>query len=312
MGKTVVMFPGQGAQVKDMGKDFYENSKEAQMLFKKAEEITGIKLCNLIFEENEDLNKTEFTQLALYVTEMMIFEELKKSDFKFDYSIGLSLGEYSAITASEVISYEDCVRLVRNRGKYMEEAVPAGIGLMAAILGLKKEEVEQVITDSKFNQVSIANYNCPGQIVITGEKNEVLAAMDKLKEAGAKRAIALNVSGPFHSKMLKPAGEKLAKDLADIKINAPKVPYVANLNAQIIEDTIKEDEIKKLLINQVSGSVMFEQSIRKLISEGCDTFVEAGPGKTLTGFVKKIAKDMSLDTIKTINIEKSEDINAYV
>ena len=295
MGKTVVMFPGQGAQVRGMGEDFYNESAKSRQCFEKAQEITGIDLKHLIFDENKELNKTEYTQIALYVTEMAMLTEAAENNFTYDCAIGLSLGEYSALTACGGIEYEDGVRLVRNRGMYMENAVPAGNGTMAAVLGLAGDFVEKVISEC-------------GQVVISGEKQNVLKAMDKLKQEGARRVIELNVSGPFHSPMLKKAGEQLSNDLENTKIKNVKLPYFANYTAEAVDINTGADEIKELLAKQVYSSVKFEQSIRKIIADGYDTFVEIGPGKTLTGFVKKTAKDMGIDNIKLINIEKISDI----
>lgn len=308
MGRTVVMFPGQGAQIKGMGEDFYNQSEQSRNCFEKAQSVTGIDLKSLIFEENENLNKTEYTQIALYVTETAMLAEAVKNNFTYDCAIGLSLGEYSALTACGGIDFEDGARLVRKRGIYMENAVPAGNGTMAAVLGLAGERVEDVIAGCGFDNVCVANYNCPGQVVISGEKQNVLKVMDKLKAAGAKRVIELNVSGPFHSPMLKAAGEQLFEDLKDIKINNLKLPYFANYTAEAVGTDTKADEIRELLAKQVYSSVKFEQSIRKIIADGYDTFVEIGPGKTLTGFVKKTAKEMERENIRLINIEKISDI----
>ena len=187
----------------------------------------------------------------------------------------------------------------------MEQEVPDGKGSMAAILGLTADKVESVLNDSNAGNVSIANYNCPGQIVISGEKQAVLSAMDLLKEAGAKRAIELNVSGPFHSQMLKGAGDKLADVLKDIEFSDIEKPYIANLTAEYVTD---RNSIKDLLIKQVYSSVRMEQSIRLLLNDGADTFIEVGPGRTLTGFVKKTARDMGISDIKLVNIEKTQDL----
>ena len=229
----------------------------------------------------------------------------------YDAAIGLSLGEYSALTASGALSYEDGVKLVRNRGIYMEQEVPAGIGAMAAVIGLTSDEVDSVL--AKYNKdksgntesdndmypdtVSAANYNCPGQIVISGKKECVQEAMEVLKEAGARRTLLLNVSGPFHSKLLKGAGDKLMKDLEKVTFDKVKYPYVANCTAEYVDENTSSGYIKELLSKQVYSSVRFEQSVRKMIADGYDTFVEVGPGKTLSGFVKKIAKSMEKEVV---------------
>lgn len=312
MGNTVVMFPGQGSQVMGMGQDFYDNYDVSRKMFDKAAEVTGIDLKHLIFEADENLNKTEYTQIALYVTEMIMLEALKEKGLTFDYAVGLSLGEYGALTACGGIDYEDCVSLVRNRGIYMEQAVPAGVGTMAAVLGLTGEEVENALKAAGFEDVCVANFNCPGQVVISGERNNVLKAMEMLKESGARRVLELNVSGPFHSPLLKDAGNKLSKDLEETKLMQVKIPYVANLTADFVDENTTIPQIRELLAAQVYSSVRFEQSVINLINKGCDTFIEVGPGKTLTGFLKKITKDMGVDNIKLINVEKIGDCDGWI
>ena len=303
MSKTAFMFPGQGAQYVGMGKDFFDNSDNCRKVFEKAEELTGLKISDICFEENEDINKTEFTQIALLTTESAMLEAVLEKGIKADVTLGLSLGEYGALAASNVMSMEDAFKVVRNRGIFMEQAVPARIGAMAAVLGLDANVIEDVLSEISADNavVEIANYNCPGQIVISGEKQAVENAAQKLKEAGAKRVVMLNVSGPFHSSMLKPAGDKLKSVLDDVEINEITIPYVANVTADYV--TSKEN-VKELLIKQVYSSVRFEQSVRKLIEDGVDTFIEIGPGRTLCSFVKKISRDVNV-----INIEKYEDLS---
>lgn len=306
MSKTAFMFPGQGAQYVGMGASFYEEFACCREVFDKACEVTGLDIKALCFEENENLNKTEYTQIAMYTTEAALLKAVQEKGITCDANVGLSLGEYAALTSSGAMQFEDGCRIVRKRGIYMEQEVPQGIGTMAAILGMTAEQVETVLQEKcDTNKVSIANYNCPGQIVISGEKAAVLAAMEELKAAGAKRALELNVSGPFHSPALKGAGDKLEKELASVEFSSVDIPYIANLTAEYVTDN---SNIKDLLVKQVYSSVRFEQSVRLLIEDGFDTFIEIGPGKTLTGFVKKIAKDMGVSEIRCINIDKTSDL----
>ncbi len=305
MGKTVFLFPGQGAQYVGMGKTFYDNYPFCRSIFEQASYAVGLDIKKLIFEENDILNKTEYTQIALYTTEMAILEAVKMK-IKSDVNIGLSLGEYSAITASGAICFADGCKVVRQRGIFMENEVPTGLGTMVAVLGMSEAQIDKCLSSNEFDKVTVANYNCPGQIVISGEKMQVQSCMEVLKQKGAKRVIELNVSGPFHSVMLRGAGEKLRQVLKNIKMSELTTPYIANYNAEYIKDNT---EIKDLLVKQVYSSVRFEQSIRRLLKDGADVFVEIGPSKTLTGFVKKTAKAMNIDNIKLINIENVDDMN---
>ena len=299
MGKIVFMFPGQGAQYVGMGKDFYDSFACSKEIFDKANEVLDIDVKKLCFEENEDINITEYTQAAMVTASVAILKKIEEMGLKPDLTAGLSLGEYCALVASDVMSFEDAVKVVRQRGILMQDTVPAGEGAMSAVLGMKIEAIEAVLPDVE-GIVTIANYNCPGQIVISGESEAVAKAGDALKEAGAKRVLPLKVSGPFHSPMLKPAGEKLLDVLVDVEVNDPKVPYVSNTTAEFITN---KDEVKKLLGRQVYSSVCWEQSIEKMIADGADTFVEIGPGKTLCGFMRKIDR-----SVKAINIAKVEDL----
>lgn len=308
MGKTVIMFPGQGAQKIGMSQEFYEKYKVSRDCFEKAENVTGLDMTNLIFKENENLDKTEYTQIALYTAEMAAFYAGVEEGLTFDCAIGLSLGEYSAMTACGAIDFEDCASLVRNRGIYMETAVPDGHGAMAAVIGLDSGKIEEVICHSGLDNVGIANYNCPGQIVISGETEQVKQAADKLKEAGAKRAVLLNVSGPFHSSLLTGAGEKLEAVLKELTIEKPQIPYVANVDASYITE---QADIMPRLVSQVSHSVRWQQSVEKMVENGVDTFIEIGPGRTLAGFNKKIAKAIGKE-LTTYNVATMEDIDKVV
>jgi len=296
------MFPGQGAQYIGMGKEFYDQFDVCKAVFDLACGVTGLDLAALCFEENEQLNITEYTQIAMLTVEAAIYMAMEERGLKPDYAAGLSLGEYGALIVSKALDPADAFRIVRKRGIYMQEAVPTG-GAMAAVLGLDAQTIEKVCAQTE-GIVSVANYNCPGQIVITGEQAAVEQAGQALKEAGAKRIMPLKVSGPFHSEMLVPAGEKLAKEFENVTMRGIAVPYVTNVTADFVRD---EEQIKRLLVKQVSSSVRWQQSIERLIEAGADEFVEIGPGHTLSGFMKKINRDVAV-----FHIEKPEDLEAYV
>lgn len=303
MYKTAFLFPGQGAQYVGMAKDFYEQVEESKGIFERANKVLDFDVIKMCFEENEELNQTEYTQAAMVTACVSILEAIKKKGIKADITAGLSLGEYAALVANDVLSFEDAVTLVRKRGIYMSNEVPNGEGSMAAILGLDVETIERIckeVEDETNMCVQPANYNCPGQIVISGKKEAVLVACDRLKEAGAKRALELKVSGPFHSALLKGAGEKLGEELKNVTVNPMTIPYVCNAKAEIVTDVAMT---KELLEKQVYSPVRWQQTMELMIANGVTTFVEIGPGKTLSGFLKKIDK-----TVTVINIEKIEDL----
>jgi [acyl-carrier-protein] S-malonyltransferase len=254
------------------------------------------KLC---FTENDELNITEYTQIAMLATEVAILKVLEAKGVKADTTAGLSLGEYGALAAADVMNLKDLFYIIRKRGIFMQEAYPVG-GAMTAVLGLDSDKIKE-ICDNTEGIVTIANYNCPGQIVITGEKDAVDRASTALTEAGAKRCVPLKVSGPFHSELLNGAGEKLGRELIPINIRNPKIPYISNVGAL---DVVEKAPIKTLLVNQVSNSVCWQQTIEKMIAGGVDTFIEIGPGKTLSGFMRKINKD-----VKCMNIDKLADLD---
>ena len=285
MGKTVYMFPGQGAQYTGMGKEFYDNYNVCRAVFDLASNVTGLDIPALCFEENDKINITEYTQIAMLTVEAAIFMAMEQGQLKPDYAAGLSLGEYGALLASKALDPADAFRVIRKRGIYMQEEVPAGVGGMAAVMGLDAPQIEKAIEG--IDQVQVANYNCPGQIVISGKKEAVEAGAAKCKEAGAKRTVMLNVSGPFHSDLLKGAGTKLEAVLNEIEIGTPKIPYVANVTAGYVTE---QADIQPLLVRQVSSSVRWQQSVETMSADGVDTFIEIGPGRTLAGFNKKIGK----------------------
>lgn len=302
MAKIAFIYPGQGAQKAGMGKDFYENSELAKAVYDKASELLQIDMKALCFEENEKLDLTEYTQAALVTTCLAMTKVVEERGLKPDVTAGLSLGEYCAISVAGGMKEEDAISLVRKRGILMQNTVPAGEGAMAAILGMDASVIEEGIKD--LEGVTVANYNCPGQIVITGETKAVEKAAEILKEAGAKRAVLLNVSGPFHSPMLKQAGEELAKEMEKVEMEPLQIPYVTNVTAEYVTDI---RETKKLLAEQVAASVRWQESVERMIAEGVDTFVEIGPGKTLAGFLRKIDR-----SVKVYNIGTWEDIDKVV
>ncbi len=302
MRKIAFVFPGQGAQYTGMGKDFYEKYPISKAVFDTASTATGLDLPALCFEENENLNVTEYTQIAMLAVEAAITAALREAGIAPDVTAGLSLGEYGALIASEVLSPEDAFRVVRKRGIYMQQAVPTG-GAMSAVIGMDGETIAKICEETD-GIVSVANYNCPGQIVITGEESAVEKASQALKEAGARRIIPLNVSGPFHSAMLTEAGKKLGKELDEVEIRDIRVPYLTNVTADYVED---KKDVKDLLIKQVSSSVRWQQSVERMLEDGVDTFIEIGPGKTLTGFLRKIDRKAT-----GFNIEKVEDLEEVI
>ena len=306
MSKIAFIFPGQGAQKAGMGKDFYENSKTAAEVIDRASELLGLDMKALCFEENDLLDQTEYTQAALVTVCMAMEKVLRERGLAPDVTAGLSLGEYGALIASGAMTMADAFAVVRKRGIYMQEAVPTG-GAMTAVLGLDPQIIEDICkktADETNSVVSVANYNCPGQIVITGEKAAVDAAAAACSEAGAKRCVPLKVSGPFHSAMLKGAGEKLADALESVEIHDIKVPYITNVTADYVKSSA---DVKDYLTQQVSSSVRWQQTIERLIADGADEFVEIGPGRSLSGFMRKINRD-----VKVVNIDKLEDFEKYV
>ena len=294
MKKIAFIFPGQGSQYVGMGKDFYETFPCAKEMIDLAEKVSGIPMKELLFEENENINITKYTQIAMLADELAIWSVLREKGLESVVNAGLSLGEYAALVASGVMTPEDAFRVVAKRGEYMQEAVPTG-GAMTAVLGADTAIIEKICEETE-GIVSIANYNCPGQIVITGEQQAVDAAAAALKEAGAKRCTPLNVSGPFHSAMLLPAGEKLAAELEHVEIHEIAVPYITNVTADYVTDP---SQVKELLKKQISSSVRWQQSVERMIADGVEAFIEIGPKKSLCGFMKRIDK-----TVPAYHVDK--------
>ncbi|MFP3154124.1 ACP S-malonyltransferase [Lachnospiraceae bacterium ZAX-1] len=295
MGKTAIIFPGQGAQYTNMGKDFYDTYESARNVFKIADSVSPIPMAELIFQENEKLHLTKYTQIAILTMELAILQAAREKGLKADVYAGLSLGEYAAIAACNALTMRDSLALIVKRGALMEEAVPTG-GAMAAIMGMEHERIVQICEQTS-GVVSVANYNCPGQTVITGEEKAVEEAAHKLKEAGAKRCIPLKVSGPFHSELFLEASKELAKELKQITVHPIEIPYVANVTAEYVTD---EGQIKNLLERQLYAPVRWQQSVERMILDGVERFIEIGPKKTLSGFVRKIKKDVRIENIETV------------
>lgn len=305
MSKIAFIFPGQGAQTTGMGQDFYQETETGREMFEKASEILGFSMTDLCFDpaQTDRLNITEYTQPAMVTASLAMMRVfMERTGIRPDVAAGLSLGEYPAMAAAGVMSDEDAIRTVRQRGILMQGEVPVGQGAMSAVLAMDAEKIEEVI--APIEGVQIANYNCPGQIVITGEKAAVDAAAAACSEAGAKRCVPLKVSGPFHSAMLKGAGEKLADALESVEIHDIKVPYITNVTADYVKSPA---DVKDYLTKQVSSSVRWQQTIERLIADGADEFVEIGPGRSLSGFMRKINRD-----VKVVNIDKLEDFEKYV
>lgn len=301
MGKTAFVFPGQGAQAVGMGKDAYEAAESSRAIFEQADEALGFALSTIIFEgPDEALKQTVNTQPALLTVSVALLEALKGRGLEPDFVAGHSLGEYSALVAAGVISFEDAVRTVRARGQFMEQAVPGGQGAMAAVLGAERETLAGLCAEvtAGGTAVELANVNCPGQIVVSGTAAGVQVIVERGKEAaGAKRVIPLEVSGPFHSSLMQPAADRLQAVLAELELRDAVIPVIANVTASAVTEA---GEIRRLLVEQVCSPVLWEDSVRYLIEQGVDCFVEIGSGTVLAGLIKKIDKNVRVISINSM------------
>ena len=305
--KIGFVFPGQGTQTVGMGKDLYEKYDEAKKVYKKIEQVLGEDIAKLTFETSEEeLNQTKNTQIAIYAMSMAILEILKTQGVQVDAAAGLSLGEYSALTCAKAISIEEGAKIVRTRGTLMQELAPKGEWAMAAIIGLEDDKVEEACNKATEGFVRAVNYNCPGQVVVSGEKVAVTKAMENAKALGARKAVELKTSGPFHTEKLQEASKALKKELEKITFAPCQLPVIKNLDGTPYAE---EDNMVEILANHVMCPVKFRKSVETMLAMGIDTFAEIGPGKTLSGFVKKVAKEKELD-VTVLNIENVETMES--
>lgn len=303
--KIGYIFPGQGTQTVGMGKDIYDKYEEARYIYSRIDKSLGESVEDITFNiTQEELNQTKNTQIAIYTMSLSILEILNKAGIKPIAAEGLSLGEYTALTCANAISVEEGAKIVRTRGRLMQDLAPKGDWAMAAIIGMEDEKVEEVCSKVESGFVKAVNYNCPGQVVVSGEKEAVQRAMEIAKEMGARKAIELKTSGPFHTEKLKEASKELRKELENISFNKCEISVIKNLDGTPYTD---EDDMVDILANHVINPVKFRKSIETMLEMGIDTFVEVGPGKTLSGFVRKVCREKGIE-VNIFNIENVETL----
>ena len=303
--KIGFLFPGQGSQSVGMGKDIYEEYEVARKIYEEVQNITGIDIAKISFEGPEEtLNQTKYTQLAILTESLAILEILKQSGIKAEVSAGLSLGEYSALINSNTLSFDEGVKLVKKRGEYMQNLLPNGEWQMAAIMGLSDEEVEEVCKKVESGFVVPANYNTVGQVAISGEKKAIEKAEIIAKEMGAKKVRVLKTAGPFHTEKLVDSSNALRKELENVTINKFETKVVKNIDGELYKDT---DDVKDILAHHIINPVRFSKTIKTMLDNGIDTFIEIGPGKTLSGFVKRTPTDKEITILNINDVQTLKD-----